>query len=491
MKRTTLIIAAAMVVLAGGSASAAPGAEQGPSSSQPPYLVRAKPGVVTKSILTTGDSVGGYRMAGIPDGLGAFDNGDGTFTVLMNHEIPQNLGLVRAHGAAGAFVSRWVVDKETLAVLHGEDLIRRVYQATPSGWEQIAVGSPMLTLGRLCSADLPAESAFYDAASGLGTHERIFMDGEEVGNEGRAIGSVATGPDSGNSYVLAGLGRFSWENSVAKPDAGVTTAVAGLDDATGGQVYVYLGTKKATGSEVDKAGLTGGNLYGVKIDGLAAENDGTTLPAAGAHFSLVPLGDVSSLTGAALQALSVASGVSGMNRPEDGSWDPSDPHNFYFNTTGSFAGISRIWKLNFADPSNLAAGGTATIEVAGPAFDPAKSNADQPGPRMLDNMTVNSRGQVISLEDVGNNAYLGGVYQYDPSTGALTRVAQHDPALFAAGSPGFLTQDEESSGVIPAPFLGNGWYLIDVQNHKGSSDPELVEGGQLLALHIPPGSPVG
>jgi hypothetical protein len=44
--------------------------------------------------------------------------------------------------------------------------------------------------------------------------------------------------------------------------------------------------------------------------------------------------------------------------------------------------------------------------------------------------------------------------------------------------------------VIPAPFLGSGRYLIDVQNRKASSDPELVEGGQLLLL-ISPGKPVG
>jgi hypothetical protein len=179
-----------------------------------------------------------------------------------------------------------------------------------------------------------------------------------------------------------------------------------------------------------------------------------------------------------------------MNRPEDGSWDPSEPRNFYFNTTAAFNGISRIWKLRFDDAANVLAGGTATIEVASPPFDPAKSNADQAGPRMLDNMTVNQRGQVISLEDVGNNPYLGGVYQYDPSAGALARIAEHDPARFAVGGSEFITQDEESSGVIPAPFLGTGKYLIDVQNHRASPDPELVEGGQLLVLHIPPGKPV-
>jgi hypothetical protein len=73
-------------------ASAVPSLIQGPSSSQTPYLVRLKSGVVTKSVLTTGDAVDGYRMAGIPDGLGTYDNGDGTFTVLMNHQIPNSRG---------------------------------------------------------------------------------------------------------------------------------------------------------------------------------------------------------------------------------------------------------------------------------------------------------------------------------------------------------------------------------------------------------------
>ena len=52
---------------------------------------------------------------------------------------------------------------------------------------------------------------------------------------------------------------------------------------------------------------------------------------------------------------------------------------------------------------------------------------------------------------------------------------------------GFLTQDEESSGIIPvSDILGEGWYLLDVQAHYGT-DTELVEGGQLNALHFPPG----
>ena len=497
MRKTALFVIAgvgslAFTTVGVAPASGAPSVIQGPSSSQTPYLVRLKSGVVTKSVLTTGDAVDGYRMAGIPDGLGAFDNGDGTFTVLMTHEIPNTAGVVRAHGGRGAFVSKWTVDKETLQVRHGEDLVKRVYRwdTTNSQWEQIPSGSALLSLSRLCSADLPV-GAFYDAASGLGTRQRVFMNGEETGLEGRGFGTVVTGPDAGNTYDLPWLGRFSWENSVAQPGAGTRTVVAGLHDASGGQVYFYVGSKKDAGTDVEKAGLTGGNLYGIKVDGVSTEADTTTLAGGSANFSLVRLGDVSQLTGAQLDALSKSSGVSGLNRPEDGSWDPSDPRNFYFNTTAAFTGISRIWKLRFSDPSNVLDGGVATIETGSSPFDPAKPNAEQAGPRMLDNMTVNEHGQVISLEDTGNNAYVAGVYQYDPGTGNLARIAEHDRARFEVGSPEFITQDEESSGVIPAPFLGRGKYLIDVQNHKPSSDPELVEGGQLLLLQIPPGASVG
>ena len=65
----------------------------GPSSSATPYLVAGASGVGIASLITVGDTVNNkpdgtpYRMVGLPDGLGAFDNDDGTFTVLMNHEL--------------------------------------------------------------------------------------------------------------------------------------------------------------------------------------------------------------------------------------------------------------------------------------------------------------------------------------------------------------------------------------------------------------------
>jgi hypothetical protein len=214
------------------------------------------------------------------------------------------------------------------------------------------------------------------------------------------------------------------------------------------------------------------------------------VPAGGASFSLVPLGNVTQLSGGQLEALSVANGVSGLNRPEDGSWDPSDPHNFYFNTTASFTGISRMWKLTFADPANLLAGGVATIETKSPAFDSTKSNADQAGPRMFDNMTVNGRGQVIALEDVGNNSLPRRRVPVRP----VDRCAgSHRPARSGAvrcWCAGFITQDEESSGVIPAPFLGEACTSSTSKTTRQAPIRRWSKAGQLLVMHIPPGRPV-
>lgn len=465
-----------------GAAVAAPAAKTGPSSSDSPYLVRTTPGVTTTSVLTVGDQVGGYSMVGIPDGLGAFPNGDGTFTVLMNHELRPGTGAVRDHGADGAFVSAWTVRSGSLEVVAGEDLVKRVYSPDGAGgWTQVVTA-----FNRLCSADLADRSAFYDAASGRGTLNRIFLNGEEAGAEGRAFGHVVTGPDAGSSYELVDLGNASWENQVAMPGSGTSTVVVGLDDSGGGQLYVYVGEKQTSGNDVERAGLTGGTLYGVKVDGVAAEDDATSLPSGGAGFELVEIPGAAGLTGAQLETVSNALGVTKFARPEDGAFDPTDTEGFYFATTASFEGISRLWHLSFDDASDVTAGGVATVAAQSPAYDAS----DERGPRMMDNLTVDDRGHVLVQEDPGGEEYLAGLWQYDPRTGVIARVAVHDPERFLPSGSDFRTTNEESSGIIPAPWLGRGTYLADVQVHTASGDPETVEQGQLVVLSIPPGKPV-
>ena len=319
LTRNYLIIGSvALAHLTNAATMLAETANQGPSSSATPYVVNVAKSVDITSIFTVGNSVNDkpvrddpdsvkptpYRMVGIPDGLGAFDNNDGTFTVLMNHELGPTLGVAREHGFAGAFVSHWIIRKDDLRVLHGGDQIKKLIE-----WDALSGKFVRATraIGRLCSADLPLPSAFYDRKSGKGYTGRIFMDGEEVGAEGRAFAHIVTGPGAGISYELPSLGKFSWENAVASPYEQERTVVIGMDDSTPGQVYVYIGDKKKEGNEVEKAGLHGGKLYGIRVLGLPdhVETREPGIPS-GLSFALYPLGDVSSMSGMVLQTASVA-----------------------------------------------------------------------------------------------------------------------------------------------------------------------------------------
>lgn len=449
--------------------------QTGPSTSTTPYLLGTSANIKFTSLLSVGDAVAGYKMVGLPDGTGAYDNGNGTFTFLVNHEVGSTQGVTRAHGSAGAFVSKWVINKTDLTVISGADLIQNVKIWNGTGYDIYNAGNPntLATFNRFCSADLPSVSAFYNSNTGLGTQERIFMNGEESGDEGRAFGHIATGAEAGTSYHLPRLGRFSWENSVACPTESDKTIVVGMDDSSPGQVYVYVGTKTNTGTDVDKAGLTNGKLYGVAVTGYVAESN-ATMPAAGSAFTLYDFGDVSSITGATLNANSNTNGVTTFLRPEDGAWDPSSPNDFYFVTTNGATSPSRLWKLHFNNLASPENGGTITAVLDGTE-----------GQKMLDNMAIDHSGHVILQEDIGGNIHNGKTWEYTIATDALTLIGKHDETRFITGGANFLTIDEEASGAIDVQsILGPGMFLVVDQAHYNIAG-ELVQGGQILAMYNP------
>jgi len=456
-----------------GNSGSEPELEGGSFSSAKAYMVPQADGVRTKAILTAGDQVGtkadgtAYRLVGIPDGLGAFDNGDGTFTLVLNHELGNTSGIERAHGSKGAFLSKWVVRKADLAVLSGSDLIQEVvlWDAATSAYKTPAKG---VNFGRFCSADLPLPTALFDDASGDGFDGLLYFNGEETGNEGRAL---AHGMD-GVTYEIPRAGKASWENVVPSPKAGKTTVVASLDDSGGGQVYFYAGTKTNSGSPVERAGLTNGTLYGLRVVGGPTEDPDAGLAAG--PFEMYEFGNVENWTGAKLETESNTNLVSKFQRPEDGAWDPSNPDHFYFATTASFATKSRLWRLAFVDASRPELGGSIEMLLDG-----------SEGQRMIDNIAIDKLGHVYLDEDVGSNAHLGRVWRYDIASDALVEVLRADSNLFVSGAPNYLTQDEEASGVVDASdLLGPGWFLSSFQVHRGA-DSELVEGGQLFAFFDP------
>lgn len=536
------------------TAGSAMGQTAGPSTQQAPYVIPVAPGVLTISIASNGPSAdalgvpfsssfvgdetypgasgGVYHLAGIPDGMGAFDNGDGTFTLLVNHELGSSAGAVRAHGSIGAFVSKWTIKKDAndLQVIGGEDLIKSVLTWDKTTGSYNAPGTT--AFNRFCSADLAAATAFFNPTTGLGTTERIYMAGEETGpsssnpanDYGRAFGTIVTGPNAGTAYELPRLGRLSYENVVANPLAQDKTVVIGLDDASRkftsegagsaadpegpSELWVYVGDKQATGNEIERAGLTNGTLYGIKMAGAPDENGF----ASGASFSMVSFGNVENTTGFTQQSDAQAAGLTEFRRIEDGAWDPTNPNDFYFLTTDTLTsngGTSRLWRLRFSDISDPTAGGVLERLLEG-----------NEGQEMMDNMTVvnglDGRTRLLIQEDPGSTARSARILMYDVATDSLIEIAKHDPARFGespAPSPTSpFNNNEEASGIIPAwDLLGPGWFLLDVQAHYRTLNggtaafdfdgdgsitgvdttiaTELVEGGQLLAMYVPQSVP--
>lgn len=482
-------------------------AAQGPSSSQAPYINAIAPGVEFTSILTTGDFAGGYKMGGIPDGLGAYDNKDGTFTVLMAHEIFADktgpVGLSRAHGGKGAYIAEWVIDKKTLEVLSGADLMKTVYQQAANGsWMVVPVTGVLgqtNSFARFCSADLADRHAFFNGATRKGTKNRIFLNGEESAPiYQRGLAHVATGPDKGSSYILPWAANLNgaWENLLANPYSGDKTVVIGNADGGTNGVYVYVGTKNNVGNDIEKAGLVGGTLYRVAVSGNLPETR-----AADAGLGLIPnvRGNYEGNFSLVASADTTNSVSTKFLRPEDGAWDKKNHNRYFFVTTDTMdaakdgnlntdiaanqVGRSRLWALNFMDSSKPDLGGT--IEML---LDGTSAKGDY---QMFDNIAVNDDGTLIMQEDVGNNQHNGKMWKFNPADGSMIKLAGFDPVLFGGvGMVGTLTKDEETSGVIDVTELLDReddrlYNLFVAQSHAASGDPETVEGGQLLLMSQP------
>ncbi len=440
-----------------------------------PYLLASEPNVRFVSVVTSGDPLpGGGVFGGIPDGIGAFDNGDGTITVLVNHEFPSASGPVQDHGSTGAYIDLLTIDKATLQITASNDLIQTVHN-----WDDLndTYVTGTASFSRFCSGDLPATSALYNSQTGLGTTARIYLTGEEQGTEGRATATIVTGDGAQHLYELPSLGNLAFENVAANPFEQDKTIVAVTDDGTNGQVYIYIGDKQSTGTDIEKAGLSGGDFFGIKVDGFVDEANGT--PISG-NFTLQEIGaggDVSNMTGAQIDAESEAEQVTSFLRPEDFAWDPQNPNVAYFTTTNSFDGVSRIYQLTFTDIAHPELGGTIQAVV----------ESDDYGAHMFDNLTV-ANGKVIVNEDPGNNAYVARVWEYDIASGSFHELAGFNPDQFAPGGSQFITQDEESSGVIDVTdLLGDSdtnAYLLDAQVHTGSPVPGAVEQGQLMVMYV-------
>jgi hypothetical protein len=488
----------------------------GPSTTTAPYVLPIADGIHIKSILTVGDgsASNGYKMVGIPDGLGMIRQG-ANLVLYANQEIGDSgapnftpLGIPRRHGQAGAFVSRWVIDPATLRVKEGSDWINPGirFWDYPSG-SYVTSGARFADSAaqnafflRFCSGTLSDPGIFYNDATTAGYRGQVYFANEEAGDNGRAFAVTK----EGDATALPRFGLFSWENTKPAANQSDTTLVIGDEDGPtdGSQLWVYVGTKQRTGEPVAKAGLTNGDDHIIDAVNAAVTTDAQwrTTYGKGVGARVILVDNDWNATGAVQNSTAKIDGLN-LNRIEDGHWDPNHPNDFYFLTTQggvvSGSGLNGgdtggLWRLRWDDIENPDAGATLTLLLDGSETPNDGTKLNKP-----DNLTIDAHGNILIQEDPGNVNHIARIVAYRISDGALGVVAKFDSNLFSTGAtadPTKLTIDEESSGIIDTEqFLGAGTFFLDAQVHTAKGLPagtgpgtvqEFVERGQFLTLKV-------
>ena len=511
LKRSGLTFAAA---IAGAAAltAALPGA-----TAVKPYVQAVGGEYTVRPLLSVDDKVpllGGaegeqYRMVGIPDGLGAHRNGDGTSTLFMNHELDSTRlsePIVDGPKNRGAFVSQWILDP------NGDPIAGR--RAYDSVFERDAfVGpAPDLTnatpaLARFCSGFLAGPANGFD--------RWIYLTNEEEGDAGSTfdgMGGVSVAVFDDELHTLPDLGHFAKENTVVQRRRGGRTVVFSTEDGPrtlDSQLYMYVGKKdrSARASVLERNGLVGGTLY-VFRSLEPARNSERTFVTGSVRGDWVAIPNAGTLTDAELEAASDAADAMTFVRPEDGAFNPNDRNEFFFTTTGSSSGsaegvneLGRLYSLRL-HPGNPLKPATLTIVY----------NADRVVARggdiaiSPDNIDA-SNGYLMINEDPtaeGGDAIAakgrdGSIWRFRlgkgsrRSTGVLAASATRVAELNPPGRDGIPVGPGvwESSGVIDASALfGADSWLSDVQAHRPTTppvDPSVtVQDGQLFVLtHAP------
>jgi secreted PhoX family phosphatase len=422
-----------------------------------PYLVATDPSTLEITpILTAGETVGDYQMAAMPDGLGAYQDGEDV-VLFMNHELTTD----EDENISDARVSRLVLDGSMGAVKSGEYVLDGT-----EGYQ------------RLCSA--------YLAGPWDGFDNPTFLTGEEARSGPKGGISVAIDGATGQATELPWLGHISHENQVAVPGfTGKTVIVTTDDNSQGSELYLYVADSPAD--------LLAGNgqLYVFQAANAAGTADiekGTELTG-----TFVPIDQADNSDADALQAAADDAGAFKFVRLEDLTYDRTNTTTIYFDDTGDDQ------EPNLAeDGTPLTKNGRLYAMTLDPA-DPTKVTGfkvlldGDNGDDILNPDNIDANESTIMLQE-DRNGYnrkensedTGRILAYDIASGAVTPIAKVDQSDGdSVLDPGDEAGSWESSGIINvADIYGEGAWLVDVQAHSikvpqfGAED----EGGQLLLI---------
>ena len=487
-----------------------------------PAMMTGENGYTVTPLFTVGDtlsgttgalnstSAGDYVPVGILDGIGAYALDSDTVRAFVNHELGSTAGEAYAldNGTmlTGARISYFDLAKDSKNVEDAGLAFGTVYDRAGN----VVTDGAQVDGGfnRFCSGSLFEGDEF---GAGMGIADTIYFAGEENGNGTEWALDVTTG----ELWAVPDMGRGSWEN-VTQISTGNASEVAFIlgDDTTGGPLYMYKGTKDASGDFLARNGLKDGKLFVLKFDeaGVDSPADFTSgsktaswveLP----HFDASKAGTtgydaLGYKDGNTMRADAASLGAFGFVRTEDVSTDPSDATKVVIATTGgnSENPNGRIYTID------TTFGATDTASV-GLLYDGAQDPMQQL--RSPDNLDWADDGFIYAQEDRSNGSIFGGgaVNQYeasivriDPATGDISRVAEMNRAAVPFGqtdsAPLTDVGNWESSGVVDVSSLfgeaGGSTFLADVQAHGirpliSESGKNLAEGGQLFVLTGPTG----
>jgi hypothetical protein len=449
-----VLAAVAGVLAAVGLAGSAPGFK----TARPAQLVPMAPGVIVDPILSVGDIVPGttYQMSGIPDGLGAYKDGQNRLHVLMNHELGRTFPALPP--GVDARISKVTLNRDTHGVLSATYLFNG-----SEGFE------------RFCSSTLEVIQ---------GTP--YYFTGEEAINAGHDGSSIVMNAETGEWSETPHFGHIQHENVVPVERLKKFVVVTTDDDFRVGQPALLMAYIADSFEDAVSGDPSKGSLYVWKAsnpsDTAFTIDKGETIPG-----EFVPITQAENANSTTLKAAAVAKGAFRFARLEDIATAQQHAGRLYFADTGKVGEATlrgRLYRLDIepSDPTKA----SVTLLLDGDKGD------DMVNPDNLDT-SVHS---VVIQEDRESafRAIHNRVLVYDIDSGTLQPVARVNT------TPPLPPGQWESSGVINAQtLLGNDWWIVDVQAHStfapqpGPAPPGVQptpntatgEDGQLLALYIP------
>ena len=314
----------------------------------------------------------------------------------------------------------------------------------------------------------------------------------------------------GDEITLSGFDLAALNGPVtveAVPSTTTFTFGADLDNVASGAIangLVTLPTGRLIVTTAAVHGLNEGDTVNLEgVDGITGKFEVTgtptttvfTVTSAGSAITLGAGGTANKvldvtfkkvrtdLAGDAQNALARLRGTE-FARVEDGQFNPANPNEFYFVTTQSDSEVSgtgpvgvkdasrdggAIWKLTYANVANPLAGATLELVLDGTEapYNDSAIKINKP-----DNISLTANGQYLMIqEDPGAHDQLSRLLALRLSDRKLAAVAQFDSTYFDPTSNSYITNDEETSGIIDATSLlaASGdtasYFLFDAQVH--------------------------